>query len=119
MKIEVLGRYSFANYKLASKIDVHNVIHKPRLSHPHRISRHYLRTSDDRLIIFDKIIYKVIRALAPPSTDYGLPVRKSPSLHGRKSTPTLKFLGTAEAYFVCHIGPNFQISLIYAFIGCP
>ena len=67
MKIEVLGRYSFANYKLASKIDVHNVIHKPRLSHPHRISRHYLRTSDDRLIIFDKIIYKVIRALAPPS----------------------------------------------------
>ena len=26
-------------------------------------------------------------------------------------TPTLKFLGTAEAYFVCRIGPNFQISL--------
>ena len=22
-------------------------------------------------------------------------------------------------YFVCHIGPNFQISLICAFIGCP
>ena len=22
-----------------------------------------------------------------------------------------------EAYFVCHIGPNFQISLIYAFIA--
>ena len=53
------------------------------------------------------------------SMDYGCPVRKSPSLHGRKSTPTPKFLGTAEAYFVCHIGPNFQISLIYAFIGCP
>ena len=52
-------------------------------------------------------------------TDYRRPVRKSPSLHGRKSTPTPKFLGTAEAYFVCHIGPNFQISLIYAFIGCP
>ena len=29
-----------------------------------------------------------------------------------------KFLGTAEAYFVCHIGPIFQISLICAFIGC-
>ena len=43
-------------------------------------------------------------------TDYGRPVRKSPLLHGRKSTPTPKFLGTAEAYFVCHIGPNFQIS---------
>ena len=25
----------------------------------------------------------------------------------------------AEAYFVCHIGRTFQISLIYAFIGCP
>ena len=52
-------------------------------------------------------------------TDYGHPVRKSPSLHGRKSNPNPKFLGTAEAYFVCHIGPKFQISLIYAFIGCP
>ena len=53
------------------------------------------------------------------ATDYGFPVRKLLSLHGRKSTPTPKFLGTAEAYFVCHIGPNFQISLIYTFIGCP
>ena len=51
------------------------------------------------------------------TTDYGQPVRKSPSLHGRKSNP--KFLGTAEAYFVSHIGPKFQISLIYAFISCP
>ena len=33
--------------------------------------------------------------------------------------PNPKFLGTAAAYFVCHIGPIFQISLIYAFIGCP
>ena len=53
------------------------------------------------------------------TTDYGRQERKKPSLHGRKFTPTPKFLGTAEAYFVCHIGPNFQISLIYAFIGCP
>ena len=30
-----------------------------------------------------------------------------------------QILGTAEAYFVCHIGPIFQTSLIYAFIGCP
>ena len=50
-------------------------------------------------------------------TDYERPVRKSPSLHGRKSTP--KFLGTAKAYFVCHIGQNFQIFSIYAFVGCP
>ena len=53
------------------------------------------------------------------STDYGRPERKQPSLHGLKFNPNPKFLGTAEAYFVCHIGPIFQISLIYAFIGCP
>ena len=53
------------------------------------------------------------------STDYGRPERKKPSLHGQKFTPTPKFLGTAKAYFVCHFGPIFQISLIYAFIGCP
>ena len=33
-------------------------------------------------------------------------------------TPTPRFLGTAKAYFVCHIDPKFQVSLIYAFIGC-
>ena len=52
-------------------------------------------------------------------TDYGRLKKKSRSLHGRKFNPNPKFLGTAEAYFVCHIGPLFQISLIYAFIGCP
>ena len=35
------------------------------------------------------------------------------------SLPLPKFLDTDKAYFVCHIGPIFQISLIYAFIGCP
>ena len=35
--------------------------------------------------------------------DYRRPVRKSPSLHGQKSTPNPKFLSTAEAYFVCHV----------------
>ena len=55
-------------------------------------------------------------------TDYERPVSKLPSLQGQKSNPTPKFLGTAEAaeaYFVCHIRPKFQISLIHAFIGCP
>ena len=50
-------------------------------------------------------------------TDYGRLVGKSPSLHSGKSTPTPKFWGAAKAYFVCHIGPSFQISLIYAFHG--
>ena len=45
------------------------------------------------------------------SMDYGRPMRKSSSLQGRKSTPTPNFLGTTEAYFVCLIGANFQISL--------
>ena len=53
------------------------------------------------------------------TTDYGRPMRKPPSLHGRKSTPTPTFLDIAEPYCVCQIGPNFQISLIYAFIGYP
>ena len=53
------------------------------------------------------------------NTDYGRPERKYPSLHGRKFNPNPKFLGTAEGYFVCHIGQKFQISLIDAFIGCP
>ena len=46
-------------------------------------------------------------------------MKKLPSLQaqGQKSNPNPKFLGTAKAYFVCHIGPNFQISLIFAFIG--
>ena len=39
-------------------------------------------------------------------TDDGRPERKTPSLNGRKSTPTPKFSGTAKAYFVFHIGPN-------------
>ena len=53
------------------------------------------------------------------STDYGHPERNQPSLHGRKFNHNPKVLGTAEAYFVCHIGPIFQMSLINAFTGCP
>ena len=49
------------------------------------------------------------------TTDYGPQESKQPSLHGRKFTPTPKFLGKAEAYFVCHIGPDFRIFLIYVF----
>ena len=64
-------------------------------------------------------IIKMNRHTMYLSTDYGRPVKKLPSLQGRKSNPNPKFLGTAEAYFVFHIGPKFQISLIYAFIGCP
>ena len=42
-------------------------------------------------------------------TDYGRPERKQPSLHGQKFNPNPKFLGAAEAYFVCRISPIFQI----------
>ena len=63
-----------------------------------------------------KIIYQD-SCISP--TDYGGPERKLPSLQGRKFNPNPKLLGTAEAYFVCHMGPKFKISLVYAFIGCP
>ena len=52
-------------------------------------------------------------------TDYRRPERKQPSLYGRKFNLNPKFLGMDEEYFVCHIGPIFQISLIYAIIGSP
>ena len=56
-----------------------------------------------------QLLIQILNKTIILGTDYGRPVRKPPSLHGRKSTPTPKFLVTAEAYFVCHIGPNFQI----------
>ena len=40
--------------------------------------------------------------------DYRRPVRKLTSLNDQKSTPAPKFLGTAEAYFVCHIAQIFR-----------
>ena len=42
------------------------------------------------------------------STDYGRPERKEPSLHGRKFTPTPKFLGTAEGKFCLPHRPKFS-----------
>ena len=59
------------------------------------------------LMICNKLIYVGIHLLARCnvqvlkawSTDYGRPVRKSPSLHGLKSNPNPKFIGMAEAYF--------------------
>ena len=39
-----------------------------------------------------KNVYSIVQ-----TTDYGRPLRKSPSLHGRKSNPNPKFLGMAEA----------------------
>ena len=48
-----------------------------------------------------------LESIVGSTTDYGRPVRKLSSLHGRKSNPKPKFIGTAEAYFVCHIGPDF------------
>ena len=61
----------------------------------------------------------LVRTLVCKGGSHKRPVRKSPLLHGRKSTPTPKCLGMTEAYFFCQISPKFQISLIYAFIGCP
>ena len=43
-------------------------------------------------------------------TDYGRPEGKWSSLHSQIFNPNPKFLVPAEAYFVCHIGPIFQIA---------
>ena len=43
--------------------------------------------------------------------DYGRPVRRFSSLHGQKSSPTHKFFGTVEAYFVCHMVHIFSFDL--------
>ena len=40
-------------------------------------------------------------------------VRKSPSLHSQKSTPTPKFLGTAKEFFVCYISPNCTVGMVF------
>jgi hypothetical protein len=61
----------------------------------------------------------ILGQLYGDTMDYRHPERKKPSLHGRNLNPNPKFLGMAAAYFDCHIGPIFQISLIYALIGCP
>ena len=68
------------------------------------------------LLLNNEIVWFLLRFLL--RLDYGRLVRKWPSLHSRKSNPNPQFLGTAKAYFVCHIGPRLQSSLIYAFIGC-
>ena len=76
-------------------------------------------TKRERALKLNVIRAQLLKLGIPQITDYGRPVKKLPSLHGRKSNPNPKFLDMAEAYFVCYIGPKFYISLIYAFIGCP
>ena len=84
------------------------------------IECYYLRKNKyTKSVSLNKFVVSKFVKTSDVLTDYGRPDGKLPSLHGRKFTPTPKFLGTAAVYFVCHIGPNFQISLIYAFIGCP
>ena len=44
-------------------------------------------------------------------------IMKEPEVVQKQTITSAKSSGTAKAYFVCHI--QIQISLIYAFIGCP
>ena len=76
----------------------------------------YVQKASSAPEILDTI--RIIILLIKPM-DYGRPVMKLPSLHGQKSNPNPKSLGTAETYFVCRSGLNFQISSIYAFTECP
>ena len=79
----------------------------------------YVHDNTRKLIKFCLLSYLIPAPFLPKgqtarTTDT---LRKKPSLHSQKFNP--KFLGTAEAYFVCHIGPYFHISLTYVFIVCP
>ena len=51
------------------------------------------------------------------TTNYGRPERKKPTLHSRKFTPTPKFLGTAEAYFVATSAQLFRYLWFMASLG--
>ena len=51
-------------------------------------------------------IYSTLQMYKPRTTD----AQRENILHWPKIHSAPKFLGTAEAYFVCHISPNFQIS---------
>ena len=55
---------------------------------------------------------QVVHGLRTPGEEIAFTER--PKIHSHS-----QIFRQAEEYFVCHIGPNFQISLIYAFIGCP
>ena len=73
------------------------------------------------IFLLKKILFldfPVITEKTTQHTDYRRPEKKQSSLHGQKFTPTPTFSDMAEAYFVCHVSPIFQISLIYAFIEC-
>ena len=76
-----------------------------------------------RCLIISRVLQAIFFIMHPSfvvkTTNYGHPKKKWPSLHGQIFNPNPKSLGTTEAYFVCHISPIFQISLICAFIGCP
>ena len=56
------------------------------------------------------------------STDYGRPERKKPSLHGRKFTPTPKFLGTgkswSEALIFASTNPQYDDKLFIVHENC-
>ena len=92
---------------------------KNRLQSPLYFEQELKEGAKFKLLLFYINIWSDTTKYISYATNYRRPVRKLPSLHRRKSTPNPKFLSRAKAYFVCHIGPNFQISLIYAFIGCP
>ena len=94
----------FANMNLSIKDNIQSLNRRRKIA-----PRSYLLHKWDFFALNYKSKKEIVKSIYR-STDYGRQVRKSPSRHGQKSNPNPKFLDTAKAYFVCHIGPKFQIS---------
>ena len=68
-------------------------------------------------IVFNqRNVHKRVQLLFWPYTQT-MDARRGNCLQWTAENPPPKFLGTAEAYFVCHVGPNFQISLTYHWVS--
>ena len=86
--------------------------YEPQITHLHHFVLQICKTeatsehTSVKLIPTRNNTFKVSNAMIA-TANYGRLMRKSPSLHDRRSNPNPKFLGTPKAYFVCHIDQNF------------
>ena len=85
----------------------------PSIQDVGKFSRVFNPTPSYRQFFYSPV-FTIIQRLQKPGEDIAFTARP-----GHISNPNPKYLGSAEAYFICHIGQEFQISLNYAFIGRP
>ena len=98
-----IAKCQMAFYGIGTYLTINLVIQKWR-------SKHFVFSQFSLATCFfrewEKIFYTYFR---PRTTDaqWGNHLN---CMHGRKSNPNPKFIGTTEAYFVCHTGPKLQVS---------